>query len=108
MNSFIKRLMSETAQTEAPAWIFQEWSLTAGLTGSAGQTDSGKLKLPRRTEGCHRDVWEGERVQSTIIHDARMAPSSGRSSSEALNFYCTCTEQKACCNTERQHVYLFI
>lgn len=31
------------------------------LTGSAGRRDSGKLKRRRRTEGCHKDVWEGSK-----------------------------------------------
>lgn len=29
----------------------------AGLTESAGLRDFGKLKLPQRTEGCHKNVW---------------------------------------------------
>lgn len=41
--------------------ICQESCLTAWLTGSAGQTDSERPKRPRRTEGCHKDVWEGRK-----------------------------------------------
>lgn len=31
--------------------------VSAGLTVNAGQTGSGKLKHPRMTGGCHKDVW---------------------------------------------------
>lgn len=57
------------------------------LTKSAAQTDSGRLKLPRRTAGCHKDVWEGRKEQKSKTGRsvrAGMAPSPGRSTTEAF------------------------